>query len=110
MKRNLLIPALTFLSYLAFGQNAKLEIPIVKTGETQIEVEDENDVVIDTITISISTDDAEQENDEMDTTIDDDIDAGWEGDDFNVPVLANEPPSLSLVKTHATRPETESFG
>ncbi len=32
-----------------------------------------------------------------------------EGDDFNVPVLANEPPSLALVKTHATRPETESF-
>lgn len=32
-----------------------------------------------------------------------------EGDDFNVPVLAEEPPSLSLVKTHATRPESESF-
>jgi len=32
-----------------------------------------------------------------------------EGDDFNVPVLAHEPPSLALVKTHATRSETESF-
>jgi len=32
-----------------------------------------------------------------------------EGDDFNVPVLANEPPSLALTKTHGTRPETESF-
>ena len=32
-----------------------------------------------------------------------------EGDDFNIPVEANEPPSLALVKTHATRPETESF-
>lgn len=32
-----------------------------------------------------------------------------EGDDFNVPVLAEEPPSLSLVKTHATRPESESL-
>jgi alpha-mannosidase len=32
-----------------------------------------------------------------------------EGDDFNVPVLANEPPSLALGKAHATRPETGSF-
>ncbi len=32
-----------------------------------------------------------------------------EGDDFNVPVYAAEPPSLALVKTHATRPEEESF-
>ena len=32
-----------------------------------------------------------------------------EGDNFNVPVYAAEPPSLALVKTHATRPEEESF-
>ena len=32
-----------------------------------------------------------------------------EGDDFNVPVYANEPPSLALVKDHATRPEEASF-
>jgi len=32
-----------------------------------------------------------------------------EGDDFNVPVYAAEPPSLSLVKEHATRPEEASF-
>ena len=32
-----------------------------------------------------------------------------EGDDFNVPVFAAEPPSLSQVKTHATRPEQASF-
>ena len=32
-----------------------------------------------------------------------------EGDDFNVPVYAAEPPSLALVKTHSTRPEEESF-
>jgi len=32
-----------------------------------------------------------------------------EGDDFNVPVYAAEPPSLALVKNHATRPEEESF-
>jgi alpha-mannosidase len=32
-----------------------------------------------------------------------------EGEDFNVPVYAAEPPSLALVKAHATRPEEESF-
>jgi len=32
-----------------------------------------------------------------------------EGDDFNVPVCAAEPPSLALVKEHATRPEEASF-
>jgi alpha-mannosidase len=36
-------------------------------------------------------------------------DVWQEGDDFNVPVKAHEPPSLALVKTHGTRPETESF-
>lgn len=32
-----------------------------------------------------------------------------EGDDFNVPVYAAEPPSLALAKNHATRTEEESF-
>ena len=32
-----------------------------------------------------------------------------EGDDFNVPVYAAEPPSLALVSEHSTRPEEESF-
>jgi alpha-mannosidase len=32
-----------------------------------------------------------------------------EGEDFNVPVYAAEPPSLALVKAHATRPEEASF-
>jgi alpha-mannosidase len=32
-----------------------------------------------------------------------------EGDDFNIPVYAAEPPSLALVKAHATRPEEDSF-
>jgi alpha-mannosidase len=32
-----------------------------------------------------------------------------EGDDFNVPVYAAEPPSMALVKTHATRPEQDAF-
>jgi len=32
-----------------------------------------------------------------------------EGDDFNVPVYAAEPPSLALVKEHATKPEEGSL-
>ena len=32
-----------------------------------------------------------------------------EGEDFNVPIYAAEPPSLALAKNHATRPEEESF-
>lgn len=32
-----------------------------------------------------------------------------EGEDFNIPVYAAEPPSQALVKDHATRPEEKSF-
>jgi alpha-mannosidase len=32
-----------------------------------------------------------------------------EGDDFNIPVYAAEPPSLALVREHASRPEENSF-
>lgn len=32
-----------------------------------------------------------------------------EGDDFNVPIHAAEPPSRALVSEHATRPEEDSF-
>ena len=32
-----------------------------------------------------------------------------EGDDFNAPVYAAEPPSLALVKDHATGPEEDSY-
>ena len=32
-----------------------------------------------------------------------------EADNFNIPVVATEPPSLALVKTHASRPEEDSL-
>ena len=32
-----------------------------------------------------------------------------EGDNYNIPVYASEPPSLALAKNHATRPEEDSF-
>ncbi|MDR2234404.1 MAG: glycosyl hydrolase-related protein [Tannerella sp.] len=36
--------------------------------------------------------------------------AVWqEGDNFNIPVMANEPPSQAIARDHATRPEEASF-
>ncbi len=57
-----------------------LERPIEATGQDTIVDEG------DTIVLTVSYNDVEWENGEIDTFIDDDIDAGWEGDpeDFNV--------------------------
>jgi hypothetical protein len=65
-----------------FAKNIRLEIPIVKNGATLTDTLDNGQVV----TVDVSSDDAEQENDEMDALYDDDLDAGWEGDpeDFNI--------------------------
>ncbi|NJM16985.1 MAG: hypothetical protein HC896_17850, partial [Bacteroidales bacterium] len=68
MKKHLLSVAMLAFSFVLFGQY-KMEIPIVKTGT----IEDEG------ATINVSTDDCEQENDAIDTPYDDDLDAGWEG-------------------------------
>lgn len=68
MKKFLLVLALVTATVYTYGQT-KIEVQIKKTG-----TEDGTDV---------SSDDAEQENDEMDKLYDDDLDAGWEGDDFN---------------------------
>ncbi len=49
--------------------NAYLEIPVALTDT----------ITEDGVTFEASSDDAEQENDEMDSLFDDDLDAGWEG-------------------------------
>ena len=49
--------------------NGRLEIPIMMTDT----------ISEDGITFEVSSDDAEQENDEIDSLFDDDLDAGWEG-------------------------------
>ncbi len=49
--------------------NGKLEIPIMMTDTIEE----------DGVTFEASSDDAEQENEEMDSLFDDDLDAGWEG-------------------------------
>ena len=70
MNKILLLFALFIVAGQLQAQSQKFEIQIQKTG-----TEDGKDV---------SSDDAEQENDEMDKLYDDDLDAGWEGDDFNI--------------------------
>jgi hypothetical protein len=57
-------------------ETSVLVIPIVKLGEPITDTLDDGTI----ITFDTSSDDAEQENDEMDALYDDDIDAGWEGD------------------------------
>ena len=63
------------LSFLTLGlisvgtAQTKFTKQIVKTGVDQ--------------GVDVSSDDAEQENNAMDKLYDDDLDAGWEGDDFN---------------------------
>jgi hypothetical protein len=73
--------ALTLLGIIPsiVAQNTRIEIPIVKTGEIVDEETQE--------TLDISSDDAEQENDEIDGLEDDDLDAGWEGQEGDANIL-----------------------
>lgn len=63
-----------FVYYTAPGQ---VDIPIAVTDTI-----DDNGVQL-----AVSSDDAEQENDEMDSLTDDDLDAGWEGDPTDLNIL-----------------------
>ena len=65
---HLLLLALCF-AFVAQAQNFSLVRTIQKTGT----------IVDGGATINVSSDDAEQENDEIDSLFDDDLDAGWEG-------------------------------
>jgi RNase P/RNase MRP subunit p29 len=83
MKKFLLFATLfLFVMALTNAKAERLEIPIVKNGES-IEVELDDGTII---TVDVSSDDAEQENEEMDSLEDDDLDFGWEGapDDQNI--------------------------
>jgi hypothetical protein len=66
-----------------FAQTTTVEIPIIQNGEMATDTLDNGTIV----TFGLSSDDAEQENDEMDTLHDDDLDAGWEGDPEDLNVL-----------------------
>ncbi|MCF8371530.1 MAG: T9SS type A sorting domain-containing protein [Bacteroidales bacterium] len=69
-----------------FGLNAQsytFETGIKTTGGTATDTLGNGTVV----TFQLSTDDAEQENDEVDSYYDDDLDAGWEGDPTDQNIL-----------------------
>ena len=71
MKKLLLLSTVMALGIITFAQGQyKFEVQIKKTA------------TIDGV--DVSSDDAEQVNDEIDKLYDDDLDAGWEGDDFNI--------------------------
>jgi hypothetical protein len=78
MKKNLLFVFLSIILgvSVSFSQTYTLELRIVKNGDPITDTLDDGTI----ITLDTSSDDAEQENDEMDALFDDDIDAGWEGD------------------------------
>jgi hypothetical protein len=76
MKRILLIiGAILLFAPGLYAQNVKLVVPIQTTGGSVSDTLDDGTIV----TLSLSSDDCEQENDEIDTPYDDDLDAGWEG-------------------------------
>lgn len=86
MKNYLLL--LSFVSLLLAGfmlsaQTTTVEVSIIQNGEMATDTLDDGTIV----TFGLSSDDAEQENDEMDTLHDDDIDAGWEGDPEDLNIL-----------------------
>jgi len=76
MLRNLLFTSLfTCLSIGLSAQQVYFERFIQGIGGTVTDTLDNGTI----ITLELSTDDAEQENDEVDSYFDDDLDAGWEG-------------------------------
>jgi hypothetical protein len=90
--KKLLLSLIIVVCYGAFTSlkaQGKVEVSIIATA-TELDtvfIEDENDNIIDTVLISLSSDDAEQENDEIDALFDDDLDAGWEGQEGDENVL-----------------------
>ena len=75
------------------GQNHPERVPqLVVYYSTNAAMADIRIMVTDTITdegvtLAVSSDDAEQENDEIDSLFDDDLDAGWEGDPEDLNIL-----------------------
>ncbi|MFN2424713.1 MAG: T9SS type A sorting domain-containing protein [Cryomorphaceae bacterium] len=75
MLKFLLFYAFTFVCFAGTAQQVTFERFILGTGGQLNDTLDNGTVV----TLDLSTDDAEQENDEVDSYYDDDLDAGWEG-------------------------------
>lgn len=75
MTKNLLFIAAILLAHVGLAQQSYFERFIQGTGGQQNDTLDNGSVV----TLDLSTDDVEQENDEVDSYYDDDLDTGWEG-------------------------------
>lgn len=76
MLRQLFFLTAIFAVTLASAQQNVLNRRILGTGGQVTDTLDNGQVV----TLDLSTDDVEQENDEVDSYFDDDLDCGWEGD------------------------------
>lgn len=76
IQKLLLAFILAAFTFAAQAQQSKLERRIQGTGGSVTDTLDNGAVV----TLDLSTDDVEQENDEVDSRFDDDLDAGWEGE------------------------------
>ena len=96
MIKKLFILAAFFSFTYASAQQSVLERRIQGTGGQLNDTLDNGTVV----TLDLSTDDAEQENDEVDSRFDDDLDVGWEGEpaDQNILNLGLRFRDLNLVQ------------
>jgi len=86
MKNVLLFSAVVALMMLGItlkAQSTLLEITIIKNGVPLTDTLENGQIV----TYDTSSDDAEQQDDEMDALYDDDLDAGWEGDPEDLHIL-----------------------
>ncbi len=83
MLRTLLYLTLSLFAMNAMAQQVTFERFILGTGGQVTDTLDNGTIV----TLDLSSDDAEQENDEVDSPYDDDLDAGWEGDPEDLNVL-----------------------
>jgi hypothetical protein len=112
-----------FISTGLIAQSTRLEIPIVRTENAidTVYLEDDDDIVYDTVIVELSYDDAEEENGEIDALNDDDLDFGWQGDpedlnvqtvglrflDVQVPVGATIDSAYLLVTSHEAKAATD---
>jgi hypothetical protein len=75
MKNSLLLFSFSMFCLAGMAQQVTFEKFIQGTGGQVTDTLDNGSI----ITLDLSTDDVEQENDEVDSYFDDDLDAGWEG-------------------------------
>ncbi len=95
MLRILLLLCVSLTTASVFAQQSVFERFIQGTGGQITDTLDNGQVV----TLDLSTDDVEQENDEVDSYYDDDLDAGWEGapEDQNLLTLGLRFTNINLL-------------